>query len=76
MPSDVTDPGSIQAAVERFGRIDVLVNNAGTGLLAAEEDSNEATVRAPCCRYCGACVPGTSAPSWASPPRRASSASM
>src|SRR5690242_1710235 len=50
VPLDVTDPQSIQAAVdaavERFGRIDVLVNNAGTGLLAAVEESDEAAVRA------------------------------
>lgn len=50
MPLDVTDPQSIQAAVdaavERFGRIDVLVNNAGTGLLAAVEESDDAAVRA------------------------------
>ncbi|MFF4118250.1 oxidoreductase [Streptomyces sp. NPDC001714] len=47
---DVTDPQSIQTAVdtavERFGRIDVLVNNAGTGLLAAVEESDDAAVRA------------------------------
>ncbi|ADI12683.1 Short-chain dehydrogenase family protein [Streptomyces bingchenggensis BCW-1] len=50
VPLDVTDPESIQAAVdaavERFGRIDVLVNNAGTGLLAAVEESDDAAVRA------------------------------
>lgn len=50
VPLDVTDPQSIQAAVdaavERFGRIDVLVNNAGTGLLAAVEESDDAAVRA------------------------------
>ncbi|MGO4586595.1 oxidoreductase [Arthrobacter sp. 2RAF6] len=50
VPLDVTDPESIRAAVdaavERFGRIDVLVNNAGTGLLAAVEESDDAAVRA------------------------------
>ncbi|MGH1551232.1 SDR family oxidoreductase [Streptomyces sp. L7] len=50
VPLDVTAPDSIQAAVdaavERFGRIDVLVNNVGTGLLAAVEESDDAAVRA------------------------------
>ncbi|MDR5821646.1 oxidoreductase [Caballeronia sp. LZ043] len=46
---DVTDEGQAEAAVEaaigRFGRIDVLVNNAGFGLLAAIEESSDADVR-------------------------------
>ncbi|MDR5815177.1 oxidoreductase [Caballeronia sp. LZ033] len=46
---DVTDEGQAKAAVEaaigRFGRIDVLVNNAGFGLLAAIEESSDADVR-------------------------------
>jgi NAD(P)-dependent dehydrogenase (short-subunit alcohol dehydrogenase family) len=36
---------AVQAAVEKFGRIDVLVNNAGFGLLAAVEESSDAEVR-------------------------------
>lgn len=50
VPLDVTDPQSIRtavdAAIERYGRIDTLVNNAGTGLLAAVEESDDAAVRA------------------------------
>lgn len=46
---DVTDESQAKAAVvaglARFGRIDVLVNNAGFGLLGAVEESSDADVR-------------------------------
>lgn len=47
---DVTDQGQIDAAVamatQRFGAIDVLVNNAGVGYFGAFEDSDPEAVRA------------------------------
>ncbi|MET9887442.1 oxidoreductase [Streptomyces sp. NPDC006430] len=47
---DVTEESTIRTAVDaalaRFGRIDVLVNNAGRGLVAAVEEASDAAVRA------------------------------
>ncbi|MET9359235.1 oxidoreductase [Streptomyces sp. NPDC006617] len=49
-PLDVVDEDQAQAAVEvgleRFGQVDVLVNNAGRGLLGAVEEASDAEVRA------------------------------
>lgn len=50
LPLDVTDAGQVQSAVrsaeERFGGIDVVVNNAGYGYLASIEEGEDDEVRA------------------------------
>ena len=47
---DVTDPAQIKAAIqaaeERFGGIDVLINNAGYGIVGAVEETPDAELRA------------------------------
>lgn len=50
LPLDVTDHGmvsdSVRAALDRHGKIDVLVNNAGAGLLGAVEENTDEELRA------------------------------
>lgn len=50
VPCDVTDPQQVdrlvRTAVEAFGRVDVLVNNAGQGLQASVEETDRADLRA------------------------------
>ncbi|MTW10408.1 SDR family NAD(P)-dependent oxidoreductase [Pseudoduganella eburnea] len=43
--SEAAAVAAVQAAVERFGRIDVLVNNAGYGILGAVEEASADEVR-------------------------------
>lgn len=45
LPLDVTDPASIAAALQTAGPIDVLVNNAGVGLMGALEATPMSRVR-------------------------------
>jgi NAD(P)-dependent dehydrogenase (short-subunit alcohol dehydrogenase family) len=49
LPLDVTDPSSVVHAIretlQQFGSLDVVVNNAGIGLLAAFEATPERTIR-------------------------------
>lgn len=45
LPLDVTDAGSIRRAVDEAGPVDVLVNNAGIGMLGPFESTSMAAVR-------------------------------
>lgn len=49
VPLDVTRPAQIEAAVraaiDRFGRVDVLVNNAGFSIVGAVEETGDAALR-------------------------------
>ncbi len=49
LPLDVTEPQQVEsavaAAIARFGRLDVVVNNAGYGLLGAVEECDDTQIR-------------------------------
>src|SRR5215475_13006365 len=45
LPLDVTKPASVAAALETSGPIDVLVNNAGIGVVGVFEVTPMATIR-------------------------------